>query len=163
VALTRPDGYEVSYNDASVITHYAVLVSAAELPAIREEYTRAAAAASPATLRRPDTLRGLSPWSAPATPRDSQPDPAAIGRMMQSLDERGAWVEEGVIGKADQVVSVTAARPMVLTINDRPVQIAENDRIAIFEGTQPPRQRIIRTATFVRNMEAMARFVSATR
>jgi hypothetical protein len=52
---------------------------------------------------------------------------------------------------------------MVLTINDRPVQIAENDRIAIFEGTQPPRQRIIRTATFVRNMEAMARFVSATR
>jgi hypothetical protein len=163
VALTRPDGYEVSYSDASVITHYAVLVSAAELPAIREEYTRAAAAASPATLRRPDTLRGLSPWSAPATPRDSQPDPAAIGRMMQSLDERGAWVEEGVIGKADQVVSVTAARPMVLTINDRPVQIAENDRIAIFEGTQPPRQRIIRTATFVRNMEAMARFVSATR
>lgn len=158
----RPDGYELSYSDGSVITHYAVLVSAADLPSIRQEHTRVAAA-DPSTLRRPDTLRGLSPWtlSAPARPRDSRPDAASIARIIQSLDERGAWVEEGVIGRADQVVTVNAARPMVLTINDRSFPIAENDRIALFDGAQPPRQRIIRTATFVRNLEAMAAYITA--
>jgi PelA/Pel-15E family pectate lyase len=160
--LIRPDGYEVSYSDASVITHYAVLVSAAELPSIRQEYTRVAAA-DPSTLRRPDKLRGLSPWTASPRSRDSQPDGPRIARIIQSLDERGAWVEEGVIGKADQVASVSAARPMVLTINGRSFPIAENDRIALFDGAQPPRQRIIQTATFVRNLETMAAYVTASR
>jgi hypothetical protein len=50
---------------------------------------------------------------------------------------------------------------MVLTINGKPTPIAENDRIAIFDGSQPPRQRIIRTATFVRNMESLAAYVSS--
>src|SRR5688572_15635261 len=57
---TRPDGYELSYSDASVITHYAVLVSAAELPSIRAEYTRVTAA-DPSTIRRPAQLPGPSP------------------------------------------------------------------------------------------------------
>jgi hypothetical protein len=77
------------------------------------------------------------------------------------MDDRGAWVEEGVIGKADQVLTLDAARSMVLTINGKPTPIAENDRIAIFDGSQPPRQRIIRTATFVRNMESLAAYVSS--
>ncbi|MGH9674514.1 MAG: pectate lyase, partial [Bryobacteraceae bacterium] len=156
----RPDGYELSYNDASVITHYAVLVSAAELPRIRAEYTRVAAA-DPASLKRPAKLRGLSPWSAPETlTRRAQPDGAGVGRLIQSLDGRGAWVEEGIIGKADRMVTVTAARKMVLTINDRAYPISENDRIALFDGAQPPRERIIRSSTFARNLEAMAAYVA---
>jgi hypothetical protein len=157
---TRPDGYQVSYSDASVITHYAVLVSAGELPSIREEYTRVAAA-DPTTLRRPDRLRGLSPWTSRAAPRAAGPDGAQIARIIGAMDDRGAWVEEGVIGKADQVLTLDAARSMVLTINGKPTPIAENDRIAIFDGSQPPRQRIIRTATFVRNMESLAAYVSS--
>jgi hypothetical protein len=160
--LSRPDGYEVSYSDASVITHYAVLVSAGELPSIRQEYTRVAAA-DPAALRRPERLRGLSPWTtmSGSAPRRNMPsDGAQFARIIGSLDERGAWVEEGVIGKADQVVAVDAARPMVLTINGKPIPIAENDKIALFDGAQPPRQRIIRTATFVRNMETLAAYIT---
>ena len=57
------------------------------------------------------------------------------------MDERGAWVEEGTIGKADQVISVFAARDMVLTINGRAHPVKENDRIELFQGAQPPRQR----------------------
>jgi len=94
------------------------------------------------------------------TRRDSTPDGAQIARIIGSLDERGAWLEEGVIGKADQVVTVDAARPMVLTINGKPIPIAENDKIAIFDGAQPPRQRVIRTATFVRNMERLAAYIA---
>lgn len=157
----RPDGYELSYSDASVITHYAVLGSAAGLPALRAEYTRVAAA-DPPSLRRPAKLHGLSPWSErPST--SAPPDAASVARLIASLDDRGAWVEEGVIGRADRVVTLSAARPMVLTINDRPFQIAENDRIAIYDGAQPPRERIIRSTTFARNLEAIAAYVAAAK
>jgi hypothetical protein len=75
------------------------------------------------------------------------------------MDERGAWVEEGVIGKADRVVAVGAVRPMVLTINGRAYPIAENAQITLFDGAQPPRERIIRTTTFARNLEALAAYL----
>jgi PelA/Pel-15E family pectate lyase len=153
----RPDGYELSYSDASVITHYAVLVTAQGLPAIREEYTRVAAAA-PSTLRRPERLHGLSPWSE-GSRRNPRAATAAVSRIIQSMDERGAWVEEGVIGKADRVVAVGAVRPMVLTINGRAYPIAENAQITLFDGAQPPRERIIRTTTFARNLEALAAYL----
>lgn len=60
---TTVDGYELSYSDASVITHYGVLVSGAGLADIEQQY-RELQAADPASLKRPDRLHGLSPWSA---------------------------------------------------------------------------------------------------
>ena len=72
------------------------------------------------------------------------------------MDSRGAWVEDGVIGKSDRVVSVFAARPMVLTINGRPVEIKENDRIELFDGSQAPRTKIIRSETFASALETLA-------
>jgi hypothetical protein len=65
-------------------------------------------------------------------------------------------VEEGVIGKADKVVSVFAARDMVLTINGRAVPVKENDKIDLFNGALPPRGKVIRTTTFARNLEQLA-------
>ena len=46
------DGYEISYDGSSVITHYSVVTSGDALPGIESEYTRVAAA-GPASLRRP--------------------------------------------------------------------------------------------------------------
>jgi hypothetical protein len=158
IGSARPDGYELSYSDASVITHYAVLVSASGLPALRAEYSRIAAA-DPATLPRADRLRGLSPWNE-SQARPARPEAARVAALIGSLDDRGAWVETGVIGRAERLVSVTAARAGVLTINDRVYPISENDRIVLFDGPQPPRQRIIRTSTFARNLEALAAWVA---
>jgi hypothetical protein len=156
---SRPDGYELSYTDESVITHYGVLTSGARLAAIRKDYERLAAA-DPAKVRRPVKLHGLSPWS-----RDSGPLPRgvtadAVKRVIASMDARGAWTQDGVIGRADQVVAVTAARDMVLTINGRPQAIKENDRIEIYQGATPPRQQIIRTGTFVDNLMTLASFAA---
>jgi len=159
-AVGRPDGYELSYDDSSVITHYGVLVSGADLPNIEAEYQKVAAAA-PATLRRTDKLHGLSPWS------DRQRRPAvtgdSVGKLIQSMDARGAWTQEGIIGKADRVVSVFAARDMVLMINGKPTPIKENDNIELFEGQQPPRTRIIRSSTFAQNLENLAAWYAGSK
>jgi hypothetical protein len=150
----RPDGYKISYTAESVITHYGVLVSGKEISEIEAEYK--AIRHEP----RPDDLYELSPWQ--AKPDVSVP-PDKLAAMIQSLDSRGAWVEEGIIGKADRVVSVFAARPMVLTISGRPIEIRENDTIELFDGERPPRQRVMRTSTFARNLRALAAYVRSSR
>ncbi|MBI3683962.1 MAG: hypothetical protein HY235_26610 [Acidobacteria bacterium] len=150
---SRPDGYQLSYGDESVITHYGVLTSGADLAGIEAEYKRLAAADA-ASIRRADKLHGLSPWS----DRQQRPMPSAqrVRAILNAIDSRGAWTEEGVIGKADLVISVFAARAMVLMVNNKPAPIRENDRIELFQGPQPPRTRIIRSTTFAANLEALA-------
>lgn len=143
----RIDGYELSHDDASVITHYAVTVGAEQLPALRAAYD----AARQTRVKRFGRLHGLSPWTDSQRPRGGKVD-----GLISGLDARGAWVEEGVIGKADKVVSVFAARDMVLTINGRAIPVKENDKIDLFNGAQPPRGKVIRTTTFARNLEQLA-------
>jgi hypothetical protein len=168
------DGYRLSYEPGSVITHYSVLVSGRELAALEQEY-REAAAARPASLRRPVDLRGLSPWQGRAVP--SRPEPEAARKLIASLDERGAWTRPGVIGKADRLVHVFAAKDLVLRIGRgtadglaggeagaaRTIPLRENDVVEIFLGPQPPREQIIRSADFARNLTALAEYVAVLR
>jgi PelA/Pel-15E family pectate lyase len=143
----RIDGYELSYSPEKGITHYALQVSAAELPNIRRDYDAALSKRTP----RPDRLHNLSPWS------DEHPEsPGDTAKIIATLNEQGAWTQQGTIGKAEKIVSVFAPRPMVLTINGRPTPIAENDRIELFDGSIPPRQTVVSTATFARNLERLA-------
>ena len=159
-SATIVDGYQVSYDDGSVITHYAVLVSGAWVAPLVEEYERVRKADA-ASLRRPDRLRGLSPWE---DRRRAVGDPGSqVGAVVAALDARGAWVEDGVIGKADRVVSVFAAKEMVLTVGGKTIPVHENDTIDVFQGTQPPRQKIIRTQTFARNVETLCAYLAAKR
>jgi hypothetical protein len=154
----RIDGYELSYSDESVINHYGVLTSGARLRALRNEFDALAKATKPQP--RPERLHGLSPWAEARGPLDRKPNAARVKTIVAALDPRGAWVEDGVIGKSDRVMNVFAARPMVLTINGRPIEIRENDRIELFQGAQAPRQRVIRSTTFAANLEALAAAVS---
>ena len=149
----RIDGYEVTYDDASVITHYAVLVSGSGLPALRNEYE--AVAASP--KQRPAVLHGLSPWS--EAQETQRPSVEKVRAIIDSLDGRGAWTQDGVIGRPDRVVEVFAAREMMLMVNGKPFPIHENDRISLYQGPQPPRTKVIRTTTFAANLRALAAFV----
>ncbi|MCP5115075.1 MAG: hypothetical protein GY953_29950, partial [bacterium] len=136
-----------------VITHYGVLTGGGRLAGIEAEYQRVAAA-DPATLRRPDKLRGLSPWSERPSPA---PSAAEVKRIIEAMDSRGAWVEEGTIGKADRIVSVFAARDMVVKVAGKTMPLAENETVEVFEGAQPPRERIISSTTFAGNVRALAR------
>jgi hypothetical protein len=154
---TQVDGYQLSYTDESVITHYGVLVSGAQLGEIEADYQRLLAA-DPASIRRPAKLRGFSPWSE-GSREPSQSDP---GQVIAKMDARGAWIEEGNIGKADRIVSVFAARDMVVTIGDRALPLKENETLQVFHGAGRPRERIIRSETFARNVEALCAFIEKT-
>lgn len=153
---TNVDGYEVSYSDASVITHYAVLVSGAALADIEQEY-RELERADPVSLKRSDKLRGLSPWSLRPQPIRSE---ARVRAVIDAMDPRGAWVEEGSIGKANRLVSVFAAQDMVVTLAGKTLPMKENDTLEVFVGAEPPKQRIIRTRTFADNIGALSAYIA---
>jgi pectate lyase-like protein len=164
------DGYELSYGDASVITHYAVLVSAAGWPDIEREYAEVERA-NPASLKRLDRLHGLSPWNSSSRQApvgaDGNSDRTAPGhlethvrRVIDAMDPRGAWVEEGNIGKANRLVSVFAAKDMVVTLAGKTYPMKENDTLEVFQGTDSPKQRIIRSRTFAENIGALSGYLA---
>ena len=163
------DGYELSYSDESVITHYAVLVSGAWLAEVDREY-REIARAEPKSLMRSDRLRGLSPWTVAQQPLGS-PTPADRGRTadlearvraaIDTMDPRGAWVEVGTIGRANRLVSVFAAKEMVVTLAGNTYPMKENDTLEIFGGPEPPKERIIRSRTFAEHIRTLSGYLAS--
>jgi hypothetical protein len=140
-----------------VITHYAVLVTGAAWADLEREY-RAALDANPASLKRPDKLRGLSPWNErPAVPANLE---ARVREIIGAMDPRGAWVEDGVIGKADRVVSVFAAKDMVVTVGGRTLPMKENDTLEVFAGPETPKGRIIRSRTFADHIAVLSAYLA---
>lgn len=167
------DGYELSYTGESVITHYGVLTGGGDLAAIEQDY-RQLAKADPRSIRRPDRLTGLSPWSERAAPERTKSQLAAQAtKIISSMDSRGAWVTEGTIGKSDRLVFVYAAKPMVLRVGrgasdgaaggrargeDRIIRLSENDTVEVFQGEEAPRGEIVSSQLFSRNLEALAEY-----
>ena len=163
--VTNVDGYELSYSDASVITHYAVLTSGSGFAAIEREFD-AVQKGEAASLRRPDRLRGLSPWAeARAGGMAAAGDRGALASRVRAaidaLDARGAWVEEGAIGKSDRLVSVFAGRDLVVMLGGKPLTVKENDTVEVFAGPEAPRQRIIRSSTFAENVGLLSAYLAA--
>jgi Pectic acid lyase len=162
---TNVDGYEVSYSDASVITHYSVLVSGAGLAAIEREFQELQKAADPARLKRPDRLRGLSPWNVADGAANRRPTDVSletrVRAVIDAMDPRGAWVEDGSIGKANHLVSVFAARDMVVTLAGKTLPMKENDTLEVFMGGEPPKTRVIRTRTFVDHIGALSAYLGS--
>ena len=158
---TLVGGYEISYSDVSVINHYGVLTSGAGLEEIAGEYKRLLNA-DPSTIKRPIKLRGLSPWSLTSQPAPSRAEmDQNVSKIISQMDSRGAWVEEGSIGKAGHVVSVLAAKEMVVKIGDKVMPLKENETVEVYEGTGRPRERIIRSSTFAQNVETLSAWLAA--
>lgn len=156
----RPDGYELSYSPDSVITHYSVLVSGRDLAPLAKDFA-ALSQADLQSIKRPAQLRGLSPWADRGSPPPVTAERART--LIASLDERGAWTRPGSIGKADRVMSVFAARDMVLRIRhgrgkSDTIPLVENDTVEIFMGKGRPLEQIINSAEFARNLTALAEY-----
>jgi hypothetical protein len=79
------------------------------------------------------------------------------------MDERGAWIEEGSIGRADRLVSVFAAKGMVVTLGGQTLHMKENDTLQVFQGDAEPRRRVIRSQTFADNIETLAGYLTTMR
>jgi hypothetical protein len=86
-----------------------------------------------------------------------------VHASIDSMDPRGAWVEEGTIGKADRIASVFAAKDMVVKIGNKVLPLKENETLEVFQGKEPPRERIIRSRTFARNVELLSAYLASLR
>ena len=165
--VTNVDGYELSYSDQSVITHYAVLTSGAGFADIEKEY-KTLLGADASSLKRPDRLHGLSPWTTarlmPAGTESAAAERQAleprVRAVIESMDARGAWVEDGAIGKADRLVSVLAGRDLVVTLGGKTLTMKENETLEVFSGPEPPKQRIIRSRTFADNVGVLSAYLA---
>jgi PelA/Pel-15E family pectate lyase len=82
--------YKLVYTDDDLPTHYAFVVSS-NVAALRKAYEELAAAPAE-QLRRPSAPERIT-W----TPRLA----AEARRVIDALDERGAWVEDGRLSQAD--------------------------------------------------------------
>ncbi|HUG81249.1 MAG TPA: pectate lyase [Bryobacterales bacterium] len=153
------DGYKVSYSDESVITHYGVLTRGDEFPAIRAEYERIKDA-DPSTLRRPDRLSGLSPWSRDRDTKASRDEiHKRAAEAIAALSPRGAWIEQGVVDPTNSILQLFAAEDMTITIGDQVHRINEDDFVRVFQGEIALPEKIIRSETFARNVEALAAYL----
>jgi PelA/Pel-15E family pectate lyase len=160
--VTNVDGYELSYSDASVITHYAVLTSGAGFAAIEREFNFVQNG-DPASLRRPDKLTGLSPWAETGARNTTTELPSRVRAAIDGMDARGAWIEEGTIGKSNRLVSVFAGSDLVVTLGGKPLTVKENDTLEVFAGPEAPRQRIIRSRTFADNVGLLGAYLAVSR
>ncbi len=153
------DGYELSYSPESIITHYGLWTGGSRLEQATQEY-RSIISQDPSTIGRPERLQGLSPWRGAAAVPSSLELDRRVRELVQNLDPRGAWVEEGSVGKADPVIFLFAAEDMVVTIGDQTVPLNENVRLNVFRGGKPPLEQIISSRTFAQNIETMAAYLS---
>lgn len=152
------DGYELSYSPETVITHYGLWTDGSRLEKAEQEYL-SLQSQDPSTIGRPERLHGLSPWRGEAAFPSGPELELRIRDLVQSLDPRGAWIEEGSVGKADPVIFLFAAEDMVATIGDRTFPLNENGRLTVFRGGKPPLERILSSRTFARNIETMAAYL----
>lgn len=165
--VINADGYQLSYSDASVITHYAVLTSGAGFAEIERDY-EAVRKSDKASLKRPDQLHGLSPWAemrggataAALAQADASQLASRVRATIDAMDARGAWVEDGVIGKANRLVSVLAGGDLVVTVGGKTMTVKENETVEVFAGAEPPRQRIISSRTFAENINLLTAYLA---
>lgn len=153
------DGYELSYSPESVISHYGLWTDGNRVELAEQEY-RSLLSQDPSEIRRPERLHGLSPWRGEPAYSSGPELARLVGSLLQSLDPRGAWVEEGSVGKAGPVVFLFAAEDMVVTIGNRTIPLNEDGRLTVFRGETPPLERILSSRTFARNIETMAAYLS---
>ena len=85
----------------------------------------------------------------------------AFAQSSTRLDARGAWVEEGAIGKSNRLVSVLAGRDLVVMLGGKPLTMKENETLEVFAGPEAPRQRIIRSSTFAQNVGLLSGYLAA--
>ncbi|MHC4755993.1 MAG: hypothetical protein ACYTBP_12720 [Planctomycetota bacterium] len=156
------DGYEITYSDESIINHYSLVNSAQSLDSVLAEYNRVLEA-DPVTLRRPEKLTGLTPgMSQPRPPSSAAELCGKVRTVISSLDDRGAWVQEGIIGGPGLLISVQPARDMVVVINGKVHPLKEDDYLELYESTSPPTsQRVISSGTFAANLILLADYLEA--
>ena len=162
VTLKRPiDGYEVSYSDASIVSHYSLSTRAEALDTIEQEY-QAIVAADAAALKRPARLKGLAPgFHRPQPPLPADELAQKAREAIDSLDERGAWVTVAPEPERDMFLRVRPNRNMIVRIHGVDIPLDEDATLKIVEAETPPVEAWIHSGTFIANIRTLANYYVA--
>ena len=150
------DGYEVTYSDKSVINHYSLIVGAESLESIDAEHRRVLKA-DPATLRRPDKLRDPTP------PQSAAQLSEKVRVVISSMDDRGAWVQQGSIGGSERLIWIMPAKELLVRFGDKLLTLKEDEVLEVYDGTTPPSRRVIASGTFAANLTLLGDYLIACR
>lgn len=149
-------GYEVTYSDESTINHYSLVTSAEPLETIRAERERILKA-DPATLRRPDKLGTLTPPSSASQLAEKARD------VISSMDDRGAWVQDGDIGGPGRLIWIMPAKDLRVVFAGKEMTLKEDEVLEVYDGTWSPGTRVINTGTCAANLRLLANYLNACR
>ncbi len=156
-------GYTLTYEDDHIVSHYSLRIGAEPLPVLRRQYERIRSA-DRQSLKRPLRLTSLTPWKAVGSTTATAPTRAELGdqvqRLLESLDERGAWVQEGEIVRADRLIGLTAGKNMTVVIGDQVLPLREDQTLQIFESGSPPQRRVIHSGTFAANVRTLCAYLA---
>lgn len=113
--------YELTYDDSDLPTHYGFKLDG-KLDQLRREYDSTATLTEKELAARRETK--------PSKPKSSASMEAQVKKLIESLDERGAWVEDGQLK---------------------------------YHGKDDPTRRVIDSATFIRNVGTLSKYLAAVR
>ena len=157
------DGYDLTYDDDHIVTHYTLKIGAQAIPQLEREYDRVKSAGS-TTMRRPDRLFSMTPWRFFSGRPPEPTDPVErVERILESMDARGAWVQAGELGQNPRVVSFTPGKTMTLTVGDQVITVAPEQAIQVFEGTKPPIEEVLHSGTFNANLRLLSSYLKTAR
>ncbi|MFO1066182.1 MAG: pectate lyase [Pirellulales bacterium] len=111
--------YELTYSDDDLPTHYGFKVTA-DLDKLRTRYEKLAGLTDVKLQDRANRK--------PSAEKPTAPSEAEVRRVIDALDDRGAWVEEGSLR---------------------------------YVRTEHPVKQVIRSETFVRNLDVLSRYIAA--
>ena len=147
-------GYEVTYSDKHVINHYSLVTGAEPLESIREEYRRVLKA-DPATLKRPDKLGYLT------APSSASQLAEKVRDVISSMDDRGAWVQQGNIGGSERLIWIMPAKDLLVRFGNKLLTLKEDEVLEVYDGTSPPSRRVIHSGTFAANLRLLGDYLIA--
>ena len=67
------------------------------------------------------------------------------------------------VSEPDRLVSVFAGRNLVVRLGGRTLPLNENDTLEVFNGPEPPRERIIRSRTFADRVGVLSGYLAQHR
>ncbi|MEQ8788740.1 MAG: pectate lyase [Pirellulaceae bacterium] len=105
--------YELTYDNSDMPTHYGFIVGSGKLSRLADRYEQLSKAS-------PETLARLREVRRPAPPKNAKSLESQVREVIDALDERGAWVEDGELkyhGDDDDTRRVITSRTFMQRLN----------------------------------------------
>ncbi len=154
------DGYELTYDDLNTITHYTLKIDAKNVVELAQAYLEIKSR-SPGSLRRSEVLESMTPWrSVGQFGLPDAPTAAEIRRILEALDSRGAWVQEGGISVDPTLLALTPGQRVVVQVGEQRIEVSPDTRIEVLQGSGNGSTGVIHSGVFCQNVRKLSEYLT---